>query len=133
MLAKLSICLHILSLRSVGSDTTYAGSTMLRTFYVACRAKSTVDAIQMFSASCASGNRARSGPSDTERQAPLCELERERGSGVARNAGPSRKPGFQQDEVVPRTELIGYLEKPNQRLLTGQDPWLVNGHTVTAL
>jgi hypothetical protein len=24
--------------------------------------------------------------------------------------------------------LIGYLDKPNQRLLTGQDPWPVNGH-----
>src|SRR6516162_2080855 len=55
-----------------------------------------------------------------------------RGSSVARNAGPSRKPSFQQDEVVPRTELIGYLDKPNQRLLTGQDPWPVNGHPEAA-
>ena len=30
---------------------------------------------------------------------------------------------------MPRTELIGYLDKPNQRLLTGQDPWPVNGHS----
>ena len=28
---------------------------------------------------------------------------------------------------MPRTELIGYLDKPNQRLLTGQDSWPVNG------
>jgi hypothetical protein len=29
---------------------------------------------------------------------------------------------------MPRTEVIGYLDKPNQRLLTGQDTWPVNGH-----
>jgi hypothetical protein len=54
-----------------------------------------------------------------------------RGSG-ARNAGSSRKPGFQQDEVVPRTEQIENLAKPNQRLPTDQDPWPVNGHRNTA-
>ena len=51
-----------------------------------------------------------------------------RGSVVARNAGPSRKPGSQQVEVVPRPGLIGHLDQRNQRLLTGPGSWPVNGH-----
>src|SRR4051812_2781959 len=51
-----------------------------------------------------------------------------RGNVVARNGGPSRKSGSQQVEVVPRPGLSGHLDPRNQRLLTGQGSWPVNGH-----
>src|SRR5262245_39984923 len=53
-----------------------------------------------------------------------------RGGVAARNAGPSRKPGSQQVEVVPRRGLIGHLDPRNQHLPTGQGSWPVNGHVV---
>ena len=43
-----------------------------------------------------------------------------RGSGGARNAGPSRKSGSPRVEVVNRPGLIGRLDQRKLRLLTGQ-------------
>jgi hypothetical protein len=43
-----------------------------------------------------------------------------RGSGGARNAGPSRKSGSPWVEVVNRPGLIGRLDQRKLRLLTGQ-------------
>jgi hypothetical protein len=43
-----------------------------------------------------------------------------RGSGGARNAGPSQKSGSPRIEVVNRPGLIGRLDQRNLRLLTGQ-------------
>src|SRR5258708_37025122 len=53
-----------------------------------------------------------------------------RGSGGARIAAPSRKPGSPQVEVVNRPGLIGRLDQRNLRLLTGEGSWPVNGHGI---